>query len=190
MNEIKIKDDVKMSLVCSNCGKKIETVPLQCGQSVTVNNETNKWECDMGRCGVISFDNFLCENCCINSSIMEIFHGFERLSEENLEFRQELDELKTNIVQTKLENPDFAYWVEFGDGKFKVGKGEIGDATINIKCSQEVWSDIIAGRKNSYSEFFKGNLKVEGDLQYFVVYIDLLDLVSEINHEVEVVYNE
>ena len=42
MNEIKIKDDVKMSLVCSNCGKKIETVPLQCGQSVTVNNETNK----------------------------------------------------------------------------------------------------------------------------------------------------
>jgi len=40
---------------------------------------------------------------------MEIFYGFERLSEENLEFRQELDDLKTNIVQTKLENPDFAY---------------------------------------------------------------------------------
>ncbi|GAH04073.1 unnamed protein product, partial [marine sediment metagenome] len=33
-------------------------------------------------------------------------------------------------------------------------------------------------------------LKVEGDLQYFVVYIDLLDLVSEINQEVGVVYNE
>lgn len=179
-----------MSLVCSNCGRKIETVPLQCGQSITVNNETNKWECDMGRCGVVSFDKFLCENCCIKSSIMEIFNGFERLSEDNLEFRQELDELKTNIVQTTLENPDFTYWVEFGSGKFKVGKGENDDATIKIKCSQEVWSDILAGRKNSYSEFFNGNLKVEGDLQYFVVYIDLLDLVSEINQEVRVVYNE
>ncbi len=124
------------------------------------------------------------------SRIMEIFYGFERLSEENLEFRQELDELKTNIVQTKLDNPDFAYWVEFGNGKFKVGKGETSDATLNIKCSSEIWSDILAGRKDSYSEFFKSNLKIEGDLQYAVVYLDLLELASEINQEVEVVYNE
>ena len=124
------------------------------------------------------------------SRIMEIFYGFERLSEENLEFRQELDELKTNIVQTKLDNPDFAYCVEFGNGKFKVGKGETSDATLNIKCSSEIWSDILAGRKDSYSEFFKSNLKIEGDLQYAVVYLDLLELASEINQEVEVVYNE
>ncbi len=179
-----------MSLVCSNCGRKIETVPLQCGQNITVNSETNKWECDMGRCGIISFDNFLCENCCINSSIVKIFQGFERLSEENLEFRQELDELKSNIVQTKLENPDFAYWVEFGNGKFKFGKGEINGATIDIKCSQEVWSDILAGRKVSFSEFFTGNLKIEGDLQFAVVYLDLLELASEINQEVGGVFNE
>ncbi len=179
-----------MSLVCNNCGRKIETLSVQCGQSISINSETNKYECDMGRCGVISLDKLLCENCCINSSIMEVFYGFEYLSEENQELREELDELKTNIVQTKLENPDFAYWVEFGNGKFKVGKGETSDATINIKCSQEVWSDILAGRTDSYSEFFKGNLKVEGDLQYFVVYIDLLDLISEINQEVGVVYNE
>ncbi len=179
-----------MSLVCNNCGRKIETVSQQCGQSVSINNETNKWECDMGRCGVISFDKILCDNCCINSSILEIFYGFERLSEENQELRQELDELKTNIVQIKLENPDFAYWVEFGNGKFKVGKGEISGATIDIKCSQEVWSDILAGRKVSYSEFFKGTLKVEGDLQYFVVFVDLLEVISEISQEVGVVYNE
>jgi len=121
---------------------------------------------------------------------MEVFYGFERLSEENLEFRQELDELKTNIVQIKLENPDFAYWVEFGNGKFKVGKGEISGATINIKCSQEVWSDILAGRKVSFIEFFKGNLKIEGDLQYAVLYLDLIELASEINQEIEVAYNE
>ncbi|GAG64885.1 unnamed protein product, partial [marine sediment metagenome] len=34
-----------MSLVCSNCGRKIETVSLQCSQSITFNIETNKWEC-------------------------------------------------------------------------------------------------------------------------------------------------
>jgi putative sterol carrier protein len=121
---------------------------------------------------------------------MKIFQGFERLSEENLEFRQELDELKTNIVQIKLENPDFAYWVEFGNGKFKFGKGEISGATIDIKCSQKVWCDILAGRKVSFSEFFSGNLKIEGDLQYAVVYLDLLELASEINQEVGGVYNE
>jgi hypothetical protein len=182
--------DVKMSLVCSNCGRKIETLPLQCGQDISVNDETSKWECDMGRCGVISFDNFLCENCCVNSSILKIFQGFEHLSVENQEFKKELDELKPNLVQIQLENPDFTYWVEFGDGKFNVGKGEIQGVTINIKSFQDVWSDILAGRKVSFSEFFKGNIKIEGNLQYAVVFLDLLELISEINQEVEVVYNE
>ncbi|KKK42958.1 MAG: SCP-2 sterol transfer family protein [Candidatus Lokiarchaeum sp. GC14_75] len=179
-----------MSLECNNCGRKIETVSQQCGQSTTINIETNKMECDMGRCGVISFDKILCENCCINSSIMEIFYGFERLSKSNLEFREELDELKTTVIQIKLENPDFAYWVEFGSGKFKVGKGETTRATINFSSSQKIWSDILAGRSVSFIEFFKGNLKIEGDLQYAVVYLDLLELASEINQEVGVVNNE
>ncbi|MFX0081058.1 MAG: SCP2 sterol-binding domain-containing protein [Candidatus Hodarchaeota archaeon] len=179
-----------MSLVCTNCGRKIETVPLQCGQSITINNETNKWECDMGRCGIISFDKFLCENCCINSSIMEVFYGFERLSEENLEFREELDALKLNVVQTTLGDPDFKYWVKFGNGEFKCGKGEIEGATINVNCSNKVMSDILAGNKFVFREFLEGNLKIEGDLQYAVVYFDLLGLAAEINNEEVVLYNE
>ena len=179
-----------MSLVCNNCGRIIETLPLQCGQSITINSEINKWECDMGRCGVISFDKFLCENCCINSSIMEIYHGFERLSEENLEFHEELDALKSNIVQTTLDNPDFKYWVKFGNGEFKYGKGEIEGATINVISSQKVMTNILAGNKVVFSEFFKGNLKIEGDLQFAVVYFDLLGLAAEISNEKEVLYNE
>ena len=175
-----------MSLACKSCGREVETVPLQSGQSITMNGETNKWEFDLGKFGVISFDNFLCENCGINSSIMEIFYGFERLSIENLEFRQELNELKTKIVQIRMENPGLTYWVEFGGGKFKVGKGEIHDATIEIRCSQEVWRDILVGRKVSFSEFFKGRVKIQGDLQYAVVYLDLLELASEIYQEVGV----
>jgi len=179
-----------MGLECSKCGINIENIPLQCGLSMTINNETNKWECDMGKYGIISFDNFLCDNCCINSSILEIFYGFERLSKENFEFREELGELKTIFVQIKLENPDFTYWVEFGDGKFEVGKGEISNATIDIKCSQEVWSNILSGKTVSFIEFFKGKLKIEGDLQYGVLYLDLLELALEINQYIGVVYNE
>ena len=179
-----------MSLVCSNCGREIETVSQQCSQNITINIETNKWECDMGRCGVVSFDKFLCDNCCINSSIMEIFIGFTRLSEENSEFREELDALKTSVVQTTLNNPDFKYWVIFGNGKFTTGKGEIEGATVNINCSQEVMSGILAGNKFVFSEYMQGTLKIKGDLQYAHVYLDLLGLAAEINNEEVVLYNE
>jgi hypothetical protein len=163
---------------------------MQCGQSITLNGETNKWECDMGRCGVLTFDKFLCENCCINSSIMEIYNGFTKLSEENSEFHEELDALKTSIIQTTLDNPDFKYWVKFGGGKFICGKGEIEGATIWVNCSQEVMSGILAGDKHAFSEWVKGTLKVEGDRQYLVVYFDLLGLAAEISNEEGVLYNE
>jgi putative sterol carrier protein len=163
---------------------------MQCAQSITLNGENNKWECDMGRCGVVSFDKFLCDNCCINSSIMEIFYGFERLAKDNEEFHEELDALKTSIIQTTLTNPDFKYWVKFGNGEFKCGKGEIDGATINVNCPQEVISKILAGDSSAFSEFLQGNLKLEGDLQYAVVYFDLLGLAAEIINGEVVQYNE
>lgn len=179
-----------MSLKCSSCGRIVETLPIQCGYSITLNRETNQWECNMGNCGIISFDKFLCENCCINKSIMKINYDYEALSVENEEFHEELKELKHNIVQTKLSNPDFTYWVKFGDGDFKCGKGEIDGANINISCPQEVMTKILMGNTSVFSEFLSGNLSVEGDLQYVVVYFDLLNLASEINKEKVSVYNE
>lgn len=179
-----------MSLICSKCGKKVETLPLQCGISITMNYETNKWECDMGNCGTISFDQFLCENCCINESIMKIYNDYEALSLENMEFHEELKQLKNTIVQTKLSNPDFTYWVKFGDGDFKFGKGEIDGASIHISCPQKIMTKILMGNASVFSEFLSGNLSVEGDLQYVVVYFDLLNLASEINKEMVRVYNE
>lgn len=179
-----------MSLVCSNCGRKIETVSLQCGHSITLNSDTNKWECDMGRCGVVSFDNFLCENCCINSSIIEIYNRFESLSEKNVEFHEELEALKLNTIQTTLTDPDFKYWVKFGGGVFKCGKGEIESPTINVICSQKVMRDFLVGNYSIFREFFNGNIKIEGDLQYAVVYFDLLGLAAEIMNEGVLLYNE
>ncbi|MHA2398862.1 MAG: SCP2 sterol-binding domain-containing protein [Promethearchaeota archaeon] len=179
-----------MSLKCSNCGKIVETVPLQCAQSISLNGETNRWECDMGNCGIISFDKFLCENCCINSSILKIFQDFQKLSADNLEFQEELDELDATIVQTKLINPEFAYWVEFGGGKFNVGKGETDGANVNVDCSQEIMSEILAGRTTAFSEFLQGKLSLQGNLQYAVVYFDLLNLAAEIKNDVGVIINE
>jgi hypothetical protein len=121
---------------------------------------------------------------------MEIFNGFTLLSEENSEFHEELDALKTSVVQTTLHNPDFKYWVIFGNGKFTTGKGEIEGATVNINCSQEVMSGILAGTKFVFSEYMQGTLKIKGDLQYAHVYLDLLGLAAEINDEEVVLYNE
>ena len=98
--------------------------------------------------------------------------------------------LKLNTVQTTLSNPDFKYWVKFGDGKFKCGKGEIEGANINVTCSQKVMSDFLAGNKFIFSEFLDGKIKISGDLQYAVVYFDLLGLAAEINNEGVVLYNE
>ena len=172
-----------MSLKCSSCGRIVETLPLQCGYSITMNSETNQMECNMGDCGIITFDKFLCENCCINKSIMKIYNNYKTLSVENKEFHEELKELKYNIVQTKLNNPDFTYWVKFGDGDFKFGKGEIEGAGIYISCPQKIMTKILMGNTNAFSEFVNGNLSVEGDLQYVVVYFDLLNLALEINKE-------
>jgi len=179
-----------MSLICSSCGRKVETLPLQCGHSITMNSKTNQMECNMGQCGIITFDQFLCENCCINKSILKIYHNYENLAKENKEFYEELKELKHNIIQTNLSNPDFKYWVEFGDGVFKCGKGENSEASIHISSSQEVMTKILMGNISVYSEFLSGNISVQGDLQYVVVYFDLLNLALEINKEMVSVYNE
>jgi hypothetical protein len=179
-----------MGLICSSCGRKVETIPLECGMSITMNSETNQMECDMGRCGVITLDNFLCENCCINKSILKIYYNYENLSLENQEFYDELKELKQNIVQTRLSNPDFTYWVEFGNGIFKCGKGENKKANINITSTQEVMSRILTDNSTVFSEFLSGNIRIEGDLQYVVVYFDLLGLAADISNEEVIIYNE
>lgn len=172
-----------MSLKCSSCDRLIETLPIQCGYNITVNNETNQWECYMENCGTISFDEFLCENCCTNKNIMKINKTIERLSVENDEFNEEVGLFKRQIVQHKLFNSDFKYWVEFGGGEFKFGKGEIDGATIMVSCPQKTMNQILSGNLDFFKEFFNGNLKIEGDLQYAVVYFDLLKLVIEINKE-------
>ena len=137
----------------------------------------------MEDCGTISFDEILCNNCCTNKNIMKINKTIERLSVENEEFNEELGLIKKNIVQNTLFNSDFKYWVEFGGGEFKFGKGEVDGAAIIVSCPQKTMNQILSGKLDFLNEFFNGELKIEGDLQYAVVYFDLLKLALEINKE-------
>lgn len=178
-----INSDNKMSLKCSECGKKIETLPLECAYSIRINSETNQWECNMENCGTIILSEFVCENCCINKNIMKINNAIEQLSIENKEFIEELGEFKESIIQTDLNNSGFKYWVKFGEGKFKYGKGEIEGAPILVSCAQKTMNRILMGNVDVFSEFLTGNLKIEGDLQYAVVYFDFIRLAQEINKE-------
>ena len=89
---------VKMSLICSSCGKVIETLPLKCGYSISMNFETYQMECDMGDCGIIAFDKFLCESCCMNKRIMKFYNDYKNLAVENKEFNKELKQFKSNII--------------------------------------------------------------------------------------------
>jgi hypothetical protein len=52
-------------LVCTKCGKKIETVPKHCGSDMIFNEEKNQYECYMGpECGYISLEEYVCDSCC------------------------------------------------------------------------------------------------------------------------------
>ena len=46
-----------------------------------------------------------------------------------------------------------------------------------------IFAVLYAGGQDIYNEFFNGTISVEGDLQYVVVYFDLLKLALEINKE-------
>ncbi|MBY9021270.1 MAG: SCP2 sterol-binding domain-containing protein [Candidatus Lokiarchaeota archaeon] len=172
-----------MSLICTDCGKEIETLPLECAHSLTNNDETHQCECYMENCGTILINEFVCESCCTNRNIMKLNKSFEQLSLENEEFKEELTFFKKNIIQTKLINSDFNMWVEFGDGVYLCDKGGKDNPSAVFICSQKIMNQILNGTVKPFDAFFGGELKIEGDLQYSLVYFDLIKLASEIISE-------
>jgi putative sterol carrier protein len=138
----------------------------------------------MENCGTISINEFLCESCCTNKSMMKINKKIERLSLENEEFKDELSFFKNTVVQTMIPNSDFKFWVEFGNGAYLFDKGVKDNPIVTLTCPQENMNLILEGKLEPFDEFFSGNLKIEGDLQYAVVFFDILKLASEIIKEI------
>jgi primosomal protein N' len=56
--------EITKKLKCNNCGNIIETIPVHCGQDMTVNEETGQLECWMGpKCGYVKLDELFCVKC-------------------------------------------------------------------------------------------------------------------------------
>ena len=172
-----------MSLICAGCGTEIETLPIQCAHSISLNDETNQMECYVENCGTLAINEFLCENCCTKKSIMELNESVELLAIENDEFKEELAYFEPKIFQGKVLNSDFTFWVEFGNGVYLCDKGVKVDPAFTVICPHETMLKIFNGQLEAFAEFLNGNLKIEGDLQYAVAFFDLLKLAAEINKE-------
>jgi len=173
-----------MNLTCTGCGNEIETLPIQCAHSLTKNTETNQMECYMENCGIISIDEYICESCCTKRNIMKLNKSFERLSSENDEFKEELAFFDKNTIQINTPDSDFKFWVEFGNGVYLSDKGVKDNAPITLTIPKKSMNLILEGKLVWFGEFFNGNLKVEGDLQYTLVFFDLVKLALEITNEI------
>ncbi len=114
----------------------------------------------------------------------------KKLSQDNEEFKEELGELNLNYVLLILSEPKTKYWIKFGKGLFLYGQGEFENGTITISCVSKVIVNIIRGKTNGFKESLNGNLHLEGNLQYAVVFFDLLTLASEILSEKGVILIE
>jgi len=169
-----------MNLTCTGCGNEIETLPLPCAYSISKNNETNQMECYMENCGTISINEFVCESCCTKRNIMKLNKTIERLSSENEEFKEELGFFKNTTLQMQSPNSDFKFWVEFGSGVYLCDKGVKDNPLVTLTCPQKNMNQILEGKLEPFDEFFNGNLKIGGDLQYALVFFDIVKLASEI----------
>jgi len=115
---------------------------------------------------------------------MKLNKTFERLSSENEEFKEELAFFDKNVIQINTPDSDFKFWVEFGNGAYLCDKGIKDNPQITFTIPKKSMNLILEGKISPYSEFFNGNLKIEGDRQYAIVYFDIIKLASEINKEV------
>ena len=114
---------------------------------------------------------------------MKLNKTIERLSSENEEFKEELAFFNKTVVQTNTPNSDFNFWVEFGNGTYLCDKGVKDNPLVTLTCSQKNMNQILEGRLEPFDEFFNGNLKIGGDLQYALVFFDIVKLASEIIKE-------
>jgi len=115
---------------------------------------------------------------------MKLNKTFERLSSENEEFKEELAFFEKKVIQIKTPDSDFKFWVEFGNGVYLTEKGVKDNPPIIFTIPQKSLTLILEGKLVWFGEFFNGNLKVEGDLQYTLVFFDIVKLALEITNEI------
>ncbi|TXT60775.1 MAG: hypothetical protein BAJALOKI2v1_80067 [Promethearchaeota archaeon] len=116
--------------------------------------------------------------------IVEFFNAFKQISKQNSEFQGELSQFPIqHSMQIFLSNPKSTIWVKFGDGTLDYGEGIIQEPDLILICSNKILYGILTNKLNALNEWEKGNIEVKGDMQYGVIFFDILKLAYEILKE-------
>lgn len=90
-----------------------------------------------------------------------------------------LKELSGKVFQFKLEGEAPFYVVVKDDGTLDLYEGEHGSPTATLLARDEVMEAIIQGRMSGVQAFFRGLLKIQGDIMAVRKFADIMRSVRE-----------
>ena len=114
------------------------------------------------------------------SDALKTYEFLKQLAEENEEFKEELEDMDTIIVQIVVTDIDYKFWTKFGEGAVDYGEGASDDATVTMKASQDTFAGIVSGEVDGTSAYMSGDLVIEGNLQDAIAYGEIQGLAMEL----------
>ena len=114
------------------------------------------------------------------SDALKVYEFAKQLAAENEEFKEELEDIDTILVQIVVTDIDYKFWTKFGEGAVDYGEGENDDATVTMKASQATFAGITSGEVDGTSAYMSGDLVIEGNLQDAIAYGEIQGLAMEL----------
>jgi len=99
------------------------------------------------------------------SDALKMYEFLKQFAQENEEFKEELEDMDTIIVQIEVTDINFIFWTKFGEGAVDYGEGTNDDATVTMKATQATFAGITSGEVDGTSAYMSGDLVIEGNLQ-------------------------
>ncbi len=117
--------------------------------------------------------------------ILKIFELMKQASAEVDDLKEELEDIDQFVGQMVIEDKDFKWWCQIGDGKFDYGEGEGADPSFTMSANWETMSGLMSGEVDGTSAYMSGDLKIEGNLQDTMAYGEYLAFVAETLQEMD-----
>ena len=114
------------------------------------------------------------------SDALKIFEFFKQLAAENEEFKEELEDIDTIVVQIAVTDIDYKFWIKLGEGTVDYGEGASDDATVTMKATQATFGGVTSGEIDATSAYMSGDLVIEGNLQDAIAYGEIQGLGMEL----------
>ncbi|MFW9866540.1 MAG: SCP2 sterol-binding domain-containing protein [Candidatus Thorarchaeota archaeon] len=117
------------------------------------------------------------------SDALKMYEFLKQLAQENEEFKEELEDMDTIIVQIVVTDIDYTFWTKFGEGVVDYGEGASDEATCTMKATQATFAGITSGEVDGTSAYMSGDLVIEGNLQDAIAYGEIQGLAMELGEE-------